>query len=258
MVRFRRVINFFCVTKSLVIMGKKSEARTTFRKLYATEIDCRVATVKAPTKNQQGQFSGGGWSILLYKDARVDMKLLDEVYGPMGWKREHQTIDGRLYCTISIYDESKQQWVSKQDVGTESYTEKEKGQASDSFKRAGFNWGIGRELYTAPFIWISAKPEDWREQMGKCVPNVELHVSEIEYEDDNISFIELKDKKGSVRYTWGCRKKDMDAYDIACDEMLRATSLEQVKEVWNRYPTLKNDSHFVELCAKMGQKYKVA
>lgn len=116
-----------------------------FRKLEANEIEARVATVNA-----------NGCSLLLYKDARCDMNILDETVGEMNWQRSHQTIDGRLYCTVSIYDESKGMWISKQDVGTESYTEKEKGQASDSFKRASFNWGLGRELYTAPFIWVSA------------------------------------------------------------------------------------------------------
>ena len=114
-----------------------------FRTLTAGEIDCRIATVKE-----------SGISLLLYKDARVDQNILDEVVGPMNWSRSHQLIGDRLYCTVSIRDGETGEWVAKQDVGTESYTEKEKGQASDSFKRACFNWGIGRELYTAPFIWI--------------------------------------------------------------------------------------------------------
>ena len=115
-----------------------------FRTLKESEIDVRVAQVKEK-----------GLSLLLYKDARCDMNILDETVGPYAWQREHQIINDRLYCTVSIYDKEKGIWVAKQDVGTESNTEKEKGQASDSFKRACFNWGIGRELYTAPFIWCS-------------------------------------------------------------------------------------------------------
>ena len=107
----------------------------TFRDLKASEIDCRISTVKS-----------NGISLLLYKDARVDQNVLDEAVGPFNWQRSHEVIDGNLYCTVSIYDAEKGIWVSKQDVGKESYTEKEKGQASDSFKRACFNWGIGREL----------------------------------------------------------------------------------------------------------------
>lgn len=116
-----------------------------FRKLKASEIDARVSTVTEK-----------GCSLLLYKDARVDMNILDETVGTLNWQRSHQLIGDRLYCTVSVWDEDKKAWITKQDVGTESYTEKEKGQASDSFKRACFNLGIGRELYTAPFVWIPA------------------------------------------------------------------------------------------------------
>lgn len=116
------------------------------RLLKAEEIECRVGTI--------GQ---KGLSLLLYKDARVDMKILDEVFTPTGWKRSHQSIDGNLYCTVEIFDDVKEQWIPKQDVGVTSYSQQEKGQASDSFKRACTNVGIGRELYTAPFIWIPAE-----------------------------------------------------------------------------------------------------
>lgn len=116
-----------------------------FRKLKADEIECRIGQIKA-----------NGLTLLLYKDARCDMNILDETVGPMNWKREH-TRDNRN-CIVSIYDDEKNEWVSKEDTGTESNTEAEKGLASDSFKRACVNWGIGRELYTAPFIWV--KKED--------------------------------------------------------------------------------------------------
>lgn len=115
-----------------------------FRDLKANEIDCRISTVKQ-----------NGLSLLLYKDARVDMDILDETVGPMNWQRKH--LRDNANCIIEIWDDDKKQWVSKEDTGTESFAEKEKGLASDSFKRAGFNWGIGRELYTAPFIWVDAK-----------------------------------------------------------------------------------------------------
>jgi len=111
------------------------------RLLEAREIDCRISQVKR-----------NGIQLLLYKDARVDMAILDETFGPMNWQRHHTRDNAN--CIISIYDEDKGCWVDKEDVGTESNTEAQKGLASDSFKRAGVNWGIGRELYTAPFIWI--------------------------------------------------------------------------------------------------------
>lgn len=114
-----------------------------FRKLRADEIDCRI-----------GQIKEKGLTLLLYKDARCDMNVLDETVGPKDWKREHTRDNAN--CIVSIWDESKKEWVSKEDTGSESNTEAEKGLASDSFKRACVNWGIGRELYTAPFIWVNA------------------------------------------------------------------------------------------------------
>lgn len=113
-----------------------------FRDLRADEVECRIGTVK----------EGKGVSLLLYKTARVDMDVLDETVGPLNWQKSYCRDNAN--CIVSIWDESKGQWISKEDTGTESNTEKEKGLASDSFKRACFNFGIGRELYSAPFIWI--------------------------------------------------------------------------------------------------------
>ena len=113
------------------------------RLLNADEIDARVATVN---------LNANGCSILLYKDARCDMRLLDETFGSMNWTRSHEVIDGNLYCNVSVWDNEKKMWITKQDVGTESYTEKEKGQASETIKRAYINFGISKEHYTAPFI----------------------------------------------------------------------------------------------------------
>lgn len=118
-----------------------------FRKLKADEIECRVGNVK---KDKSGNVTG--YSLLLYKDARVDQKLLDETVGPLNWQKHYSRENAN--CTVSIWDDEKMQWIEKEDTGTESNTEEEKGLASDSFKRACFCWGIGRELYTAPFIWI--------------------------------------------------------------------------------------------------------
>lgn len=113
-----------------------------FRPLQADEIEVRVGGVYK-----------SGVTFLLYKNARVDMAILDETVGEMNWQRNHKEVKGNLYCGIGIA-KGAGEWVWKWDCGTESYTEKEKGEASDAFKRAGFNWGIGRELYTAPFIYL--------------------------------------------------------------------------------------------------------
>lgn len=165
-----------------------------FRKLNANEIDARVSTV-----------SEKGCSLLLYKDARVDQNILDETVGPEYWQREHQIIGNNLYCTVSIFNEKLGIWVSKQDVGTESYTEKEKGQASDSFKRACFNWGIGRELYTAPFIWIKAENVNLEPKNGKYTTYDTFTVKTIGYDKEgNINKLTIyNDKKKKVVYTLG-------------------------------------------------------
>lgn len=139
-----------------------------FRDLTADDIEVRVQSVKQ-----------NGLILLLYKNARVDMSILDETVGAEYWQREHYECKGNLFCRVGIkcllsrknaLDESRvdyyQEWVWKSDCGVESNTEKEKGEASDSFKRACFNWGIGRELYTSPLIWV--KDDKCNIQNGKC------------------------------------------------------------------------------------------
>ena len=160
-----------------------------FRTLKESEIDVRVASI-----------SDKGLSLLLYKDARCDMNILDETVGAFNWQREHNVIDGRLYCTVSIFDSDKVLWVAKQDVGTESYTEKEKGQASDSFKRACFNWGIGRELYTSPFIWVNATDCNIRDNRGKKACNDKFLVEKIAYDENkNIIGLSIKNTTSKKR-----------------------------------------------------------
>lgn len=169
-----------------------------FRALKASEIDCRIQSIG------QNKTGAVGTTILLYKDARVDMNILDETVGAMNWQRGHSVIDGNLYCTISIWDEEKEQWIAKSDVGTESNTEKEKGQASDSFKRAGFNWGIGRELYSAPFVYIQLDKSEYKERNGKLTSNAKFKVKDIAYDESrNIVRLIVVDSKGKVRYTFG-------------------------------------------------------
>ena len=160
------------------------------RLLRANEIECRVSTI-----------SEKGISLLLYKDARVDQKILDETFTPFGWKRSHQSIDGNLYCIVEIYDEDKKEWVSKQDVGVTSYSEKEKGQASDSFKRACFNWGIGRELYSSPFIWIPANKVNIQPKGDKYITYDRFNVQYITYnEQREIDSLVIVNENGNLVY----------------------------------------------------------
>ena len=173
-----------------------------FRKLRADEIEARVATV-----------SEKGCQILLYKNARCDMNILDEheQIGPFNWQRDHKELKGNMYAGISIYDESRGIWVTKWDCGSESKTEAEKGEASDSFKRAAFNWGIGRELYTAPKIFINLDKGAWDEKGGKVVPKISFDVKEIHYDGEgNICGLVIVDGKGKEKYRFG-KKQDRPA-----------------------------------------------
>jgi hypothetical protein len=151
---------------------------------------------------------GGYATILAYKDARVDMQRLDDVCGALGWKREHTRDNAN--CIVSIWDENKKQWVSKEDTGTESNTEKEKGQASDSFKRACFNWGIGRELYDYPLIQIKLNDSEFDKVTGK--PTFNFKLKEWKWftqftESGKISYLGVKDNNGVVRFQFGTIKK---------------------------------------------------
>ncbi|WP_275443841.1 hypothetical protein [Petralouisia muris] len=170
---------------------EKAAAPSPFiRLLRADEIECRVSTI-----------SQKGLSLLLFKDARVDQRILDEAFTPFGWKRTHQSIDGNLYCTVEIWDGEKGQWIAKQDVGTESRSEKEKGQASDSFKRACFNWGLGRELYTAPFIWVPAEAANISQEGGRYVTSDCFYVQHIAYnENREIAGLRIVNGRGFLVY----------------------------------------------------------
>lgn len=165
---------------------------TEIRLLRADEIECRVGTINEI-----------GLSLLLYKDARVDQKILDEAFGMYGWERTHQSIEGNLYCTVRIWDSEKSQWIEKQDVGTTSYTEKEKGQASDAFKRACVNVGIGRELYTAPFIWISSSKVNIQKRDNRYTTSERFQVREISYNEiREIAAIVIVNDRGLVVYEY--------------------------------------------------------
>lgn len=156
-----------------------------FRPLRADEIDVRVSLV-----------SQKGCALILYKDARCDQIILDETVGAMNWQRHHSRDNAN--CTVSIWDAEKAQWIEKEDTGTESNTEKEKGLASDSFKRACFNWGIGRELYTAPFIWIPVEGCNIEQINGKWTTKDRFKVTALEIEGKKIVGLQIMNTKRGV------------------------------------------------------------
>lgn len=202
-----------------------------FRLLRADEIDVRVGSVM-----------NGAATLLLYKDARCDMNILDETIGVMNWKREH-TRDNRN-CIVSIWDPEKDMWISKEDTGTESNTEKEKGLASDSFKRACVNFGIGRELYTAPRIRIQCETKPKQNGYGYELANrwefYGAYVSHIAYDDNgNISQLEIV-KDDRVIYEKESKLRDMD----------NQITKEEAKTVRDYIKKLGLDEK--EICQKMG------
>lgn len=170
-----------------------------FRSLTAEEVEARVSTV-----------SEKGLSLLLYKDARCDMRVLDETVGPECWQREHYECKGNLFCRVGIKLPEWPEWIWKADCGAESYTEKEKGEASDSFKRACFNWGIGRELYTAPFIWVPVQDREGKQNFalvdrgGKPSTNDRFKVTYMGVEDGKIVGLNIENAKTKQTvYTFG-------------------------------------------------------
>lgn len=213
------------------------------RGLYPDEVECRIGQVSK---------SGKGLSLLLYKTSRTDMALLDEAFGPMNWKCRYEEVKGVLNCTLSVYDETKGIWIDKQAAGTESNMESEKGESSDALKRAGFLWGIGRELYTAPLIWIKA--DDCNITGGKCYDS--FAVDAMEVVNGRITALTISNEKTrKVVYRWSIDRKpvkrqdsmasaqeppatdaEVEAFKGACNEFSFLTG----KEVYDILEALEN------------------
>ena len=211
-----------------------------FRELNASEIECRVAMVKE-----------NGVSVLLYKDARVDMRMLDETVGPMNWKREHSRDNAN--CTVSIWDEDKKQWISKEDTGTESNTEAAKGLASDSFKRACFNWGIGRELYSAPFIWIpSSKCKIVQGRNSKLACYDRFAVESIEYDEnrDITSLTIVNQQTHAVVYQYNKNRKQIEIVRSVRSETITEAQIKTLEAAAKETGTNIEDviNHFLPGC----------
>lgn len=212
-----------------------------FRMLRADEIECRVK-----------QCTAKGAMLLLYKDARCDMNILDEAVGPMNWQCKYARDNAN--CTVDIWDGEKKQWISKEDTGTESNTEAEKGLASDSFKRACFKWGIGRELYTAPFIWINAdgcrKLKQNDKNIWQCFDKFKVRA--IDYDNGVISYLVIENEKHEVVFTYGspdtsprkkliqyCNECGIDPYEVAQKYDINKQSSDQ--DIEKALEDLKNE-----------------
>ena len=217
------------------------------RDLKAEEIDCRPQSIA----------KDGTWaSLLLYTNARVGMNMLDELYGPLGWQRTHELIDGQLFCTIEIWDNQKGCWVKKQDVGKNSDIEAEKGRASDSFKRACTNVGIGRSLYSAPHIFINLYADDivtYKNGSIKLKAKVSFYVKSISYKNSIIDSLVIIDNKGNVRYSMNAPDEKVDTskptnYDeleTAIQNVKVATSIEELTRMFNELTMFQSNKTFI-------------
>lgn len=181
-----------------------------FDLLKADDIEVRIGTGKF---NQEGKLEGKGISLLLYKTARVDANALDKQVGQFNWQKKYYECKGNLFCEIGIYDEEKKEWIWKGDCGTETQAEAGKGESSDAMKRAGFQWGIGRELYYSPFIWISAETV----KSNDITKNSKFVVEEIEYNENRTIKHVVISHKGVVVFT---NKKDKKPTPIVIEQEL--------------------------------------
>lgn len=159
-----------------------------FRKLKGSELQCKCTDTKYK----------GSATILIYKDARVDMKVLDETCGKFGWQKDYKEIDGKVYCGVGILNKDTNEYIWKWDTGTEGNFEAEKSEASDAFKRACFNWGLGRELYDTPKIKI--KCPDSYYYNDKL--NMSFTVKSIEWNDNQLVDLVIVDKFNNVVYDY--------------------------------------------------------
>lgn len=165
--------------------------------LTVDQVDFRIQSI-----------SQSGWAIILvYKDARVDMDRLDEAVGRGYWQRKHEFKNGILYCSVGLWNKEIGQWVWVEDAGTESNTEKEKGQASDAFKRACFNLGIGRELYDYPTILVQLRPEEFEKNGQRVKQTNKLKLKQwkwkAEFNGNKVAGLSATDEKGQVRFSHG-------------------------------------------------------
>lgn len=226
------------------------------RLLNADEIEVKVKQVKE-----------NGLVALLYKTARTDMDMLDEEFGAENWQDSYEEIKGNMYCKIGVWFENKGQWVWKQDCGIESREDDEgnqkKGEASDAFKRAGFKWGIGRELYTAPFIWISSDVVQIKQYGQKYSCNEKFAVSKIGYNDKReIIMLEIVNSKGKTVFTFGSKtpiqmekpteekKPEKKVISTECQRAINdADTMVALRAVYDKYATLEPLQDLKDACA---------
>ena len=191
-----------------------------FRSLRADEIECRIGQISK---------SGKGLSLLLFKTARTDMDILDETVGAGNWQCRYYEMKGTLFCSTGIRVEREDgcEWVWKDDAGSPSNMEAAKGEASDARKRSCVAWGIGRELYTAPRIWVYAKDCNIQSFNGKYQCFDHFSVERIDIRDHEIAYVSIRnDETSRTVFTWARPSEEPSAASP-----VNAPSMEQLQEM---------------------------
>lgn len=224
---------------------KKIKKKTKMRALRKDEIEVRVAS----TQNNVAQ-------LLLYKTARTDAAILDETFGQFNWQCTYSEIKGNLFCTISVKDPNTNEWISKMDCGSESNIEKEKGEASDAFKRSGTRWGVGTELYGTPKIKIPIEESDMYN--GRFCQSFSLKDIEIS-PDHKITSLTIQDRRGNVRYTYNAQQpqqyqptpiqENAQSFDFDFSQPIRVAATAQKRKT--RY----TNDEFISRLSEEKQKY---
>lgn len=207
--------------------------------------------------------SKNGWATMLaYKDARVDMDRLDAVIGKLDWQRLHEKIDGANYCKVGIWDREREQWIWKQDVGTPSTFDAVKGEASDAFKRACFNWGIGRELYDYPLLLIELNQDEFYMDGEKAKESYNLKLKDWTWhskrseQDDNgkTTIIELKaiDDNGNERFSYPRGKGPAASQQSSQPQQSSSGSSQSDDKPW--YNSLKEEKANLQAMVNKGAK----
>lgn len=224
---------------------KKIKKKTKMRTLRKDEIEVRVAS----TQNNVAQ-------LLLYKTARTDAAILDETFGQFNWQCSYTENKGNLFCTISVRDPNTNEWVSKSDCGAESNIEKEKGEASDAFKRAGFRWGIGVELYSTPRIKIPMEESDMYN--GRFCQSFSLKDIQIS-PDHKITSLTIQDRRGNVRYTYNAQQPQQQYQPTPIQENAQGFDFSQpIRVAATAQPKRKTrytNDEFISRLSEEKQKY---
>ena len=225
------------------------------RALYPDEVEVRVAQT---TKN--------GIQLLLYKDSRVDMRILDSVFSVTGWRNRFEKIGDDLFCTIEIWDDEKKEWIPKCNCGTEGNVGEGKSTASDAFKRAGFTLGIGRELYTKLFAFVKVPTVARTNGKGYDVADSHKYVTysvthmKVDEDSEKIVELEITNSNGEVVYTYGMRKKNTSKVNTPKSEEIPTESdfeALEITSVGKEEIQWLIDNYSADILPKICDKYHV-